>query len=185
MIWISPCLVSFPKCLAAPAPSSVIWNPTFSTDYFLTKWITLFRLSLLPYCLNCPISYLHITSKWKDSWGQVVDQFSCSQGASLGQYLSLYSFLCLQNSASDFPPLPSALVTVLWLHMPRSQVRISSYTSWQTTEVTWERELTLYFTSQKCSRMLGGKAENGEWLNSYCFPVKAIQQTSVLPVPVV
>lgn len=60
---MSLCPVSFPKCLAAPAPSPVIWNPTSSADYFLpcfTSWIILFCLSLLPYCpqtVPSPTSY--------------------------------------------------------------------------------------------------------------------------------
>lgn len=130
-----------------PLPQQIIFSQSESLS---------FCLFLLPYCAQTvpsptstpPASERTPKVRWLTSSPAL-------KGLAWGKTSWLYNFLCLQNSASDFPPLPSALVTVLWLDMPCSQVHISSYTSLQTTEVTWERELTLYFISQKCSHTLG------------------------------
>lgn len=51
---MSLCPVSFPKCLAAPAPSPVIWNPTSSADYFLPASHRESLSFICPYFLIAP-----------------------------------------------------------------------------------------------------------------------------------
>lgn len=186
---ISLCPVSFPKCLAAPAPSPVIWNPTSSADYFLpcfTSWIILFCLSLLPYCpqtVPSPTSTSPASERTPEVRG--LTGSPALKGASLGQYLLARQL-----------PLSSELCFWLFLHSPRLWLQFYDWichVARCTFQVTRHYKPLRFHGSMSslCSsprryvHTLGGEAENGEWLNSHCFPVKAVQQTSVLPVPVV
>lgn len=141
---ISLCPVSFPKCLAAPAPSPVIWSPTSSADYFLhcfTSWITLFCLSLLPYCpqtVPSPTSTSPASERTLEVRG--LTGSPALKGPTWGNTSWLYSFLCLQNSASgfSFTPLGSGYSSMVgYAMLPGAHFKLHVITNHRSSMGVW------------------------------------------------